>query len=186
MRLKGVDFDITFRRLEEGAKIKPFENSKKRYVEFLFEDAENYLKQNLAVTYLFESETHTIAYFCIANDCIISDINRNNMSAFEKTIWNKINRKVPFLKQKNYYPSVKIGQLAVATNYEGIGIGRVIIDAVVSMYRDEVQKAGCRFVTVDSEVDVTEFYIKNGFQFLTDKDEHKNHRAMCLDLKAAI
>ena len=43
----------------------------------------------------------------------------------------------------------------------------------------------CRFLTVDAynKPEILEFYSKNGFTFLYDKDVHKQIRAMKYDLK---
>jgi hypothetical protein len=47
-----------------------------------------------------------------------------------------------------------------------------------------VVKDGCRFISVDARMEVCDFYIKNGFKFLTDQDAGKNQRLMYFDLKA--
>jgi Predicted acyltransferase len=184
MNLKGIDFEWAFKRLDLNTEIKPFESELKEFDDFLFDDAKNYLNQKLAVTYLLETDNETIAYFCIAHDCIKREMDREKMTAAEKQIWNKINRKIPFLKQRGYYPSVKIGRLAVAKKYAGNGFGRIILNTVKSMYYDDVQKAGCRFVSVDARIEICDFYTRNGFKFLTDKDADNNQRIMYFDLQA--
>ena len=52
------------------------------------------------------------------------------------------------------------------------------------MYMESEQKAGCRFISVDTRIEVCDFYEKNGFKFLTDKDADKDQRAMYFDLQA--
>jgi len=186
MKLKGIDFIPKLKRLDFDTEIKPFESELKEFDDFLFDDAKNYLAQKLAVTYLLENEekNETIAYFCIANDCIRRETDKEKMTAAEKQIWNKINRKIPFLKQRGYYPSVKIGRLAVSKKYAGCGFGSIMIDTVARMYMENEQKAGCRFISVDARIEVCDFYERNGFRFLTDKDTGNNQRVMYFDLKA--
>ena len=181
---KECDFIWVMKRLDFDTEIKPFESELKVFDDFLFEDAKNYLAQKLAVTYLFETDTETIAYFCLAHDCIRRELNKEKMTAAEKQIWNRINRKIPFLKQRGYYPSVKIGRLAVSKKYAGKGFGKIILDMVAHMYLDDEQKAGCRFISVDARMEICDFYIRNGFKFLTDQDADKNQRVMYFDLKA--
>jgi hypothetical protein len=48
------------------------------------------------------------------------------------------------------------------------------------------QQAGCCFITVDAYQNALEFYKKNGFDFLTEKDALEQTRAMYLDLKAFV
>ena len=184
MNLKGIDFTPKLKRLDLNTEIKPFESELKEFNDFLFDDAKNYLNQKLAVTYLFETDNETIAYFCIANDCIRREMDREKMTSAEKQVWNKINRQIPFLKQRGYYPSVKIGRLAVAKQYVGNGFGRIILNTVKSLYYEAEQKAGCRFVSVDARIEICSFYEKNGFKYLTDKDAGNNQRAMYFDLQA--
>jgi len=184
MTLKDIDFEVITKRLDFDTKIKPFESELQEFDDFLFEDAKNYLEQKLAVTYLLENKNDTIAYFCIANDCIRREADKEKMTAAEKQIWNKINRKIPFLKQRGYYPSVKIGRLAVSKKYEGNGFGSIMIDTVARMYMENEQKAGCRFISVDARMEISDFYERNGFKFLTDKDADKNQRVMYFDLQA--
>jgi len=184
MNLKGIDFTPQLKRLDLNTEIKPFESELNEFNDFLFEDAKNYLTQKLAVTYLLETDNETIAYFCIAHDCIRREMDRERMTADEKKIWNKINRKIPFLKQRGYYPSVKIGRLAVSKKYAGNGFGRIMLDMVARMYMENEQKAGCRFISVDARIEVCDFYEKNGFKFLTNKDADKDQRAMYFDLQA--
>ena len=184
MSSKGIDFEWNLKRLDLSTEVKPFESELKEFNDFLFDDAKNYLNQKLAVTYLFETDKETIAYFCIANDCIRREMDREKMTPAEKQVWNKINRQIPFLKQRGYYPSVKIGRLAVAKQYTGNGFGGIILDTVVGMYTENGQKAGCRFVSVDARIEICSFYEKNGFKYLTDKDADNNQRAMYFDLQA--
>ena len=123
MSSKGIDFEWELKRLDLDTEIKPFESELKEFNDFLLEDAKNYLNQKLAVTYLFETNNETIAYFCIAHDCIRREMDKEKITAPEKQIWNKINRKIPFFKQRGYYPAVKIGRLAVAKNMQAMALG---------------------------------------------------------------
>jgi predicted GNAT family N-acyltransferase len=177
MSLKGIDFEWKFKRLELDTKIKPFESESKDLNAFLFNDSRNYLAQMLTVTYLFETDTETIAYFSILNDTIkkIED---------KSPIWNKINRKIPFAKNKGSYPSVKIGRLAVTKEYAGNGFGKLMLQTVREMYIEKNQRSGCRFITVDAKNSATDFYLRNNFNFLTETDKEKDTRLMYFDIKS--
>jgi predicted GNAT family N-acyltransferase len=132
----------------------------------------------LATTYLIRDDNNIIAYFCLSNDRITRD------ESLGKTHWNKLNRTVANEKRRKSYPAVKIGRLAVSVEYVNSGFGKLIIEMVKEMYANLKQQAGCRFITVDAYQNALEFYKKNGFDFLTEKDEQEQTRAMYLDLKA--
>jgi len=182
MSLKGIDFEWNIKRLELDTNIKPFQSEDDELNNFLFDDAKNYLAQMLAVTYLIEKDTETIAYFSLLNDNLRRNV-RQDLSEEENKIWNRLNRKMPNRKRKGTYPAVKIGRLAVNKKHAKNGFGKFMIESVMSMYLENEQKAGCRFITVDAYESAFGFYEKNGFNFLTDKDKEKKERAMFFDLK---
>lgn len=81
--------DYTFLKLSENNKIKPFDCGDSDLNGFLFEDARNYLKELLAVTYLLEDPANnkTVAYFSLLNDKI-------SLESEIKSKRNKFNRKL--------------------------------------------------------------------------------------------
>jgi GNAT superfamily N-acetyltransferase len=170
---------LNFRQiqLDESTAIKPFESEDEDLNDFLFNDAKDYWRSLLAVTYILQTEDETIAYYCLSNDRITKDDKT-------KSVWNRINRTIANEKRRKSYPAVKIGRLAVSKKYARSGFGKMIIDAVIEMYTTVRQQAGCRFITVDAYRNATHFYEKNEFRYLTDRDEYDNTRAMYLDLKA--
>jgi len=95
-------------------------------------------------------------------------------------------RRTSAKNRRKSYPAVKIGRLAVSTEYANSGFGKLIIRIVKEMYAHLKQLAGCRFITVDAYQNALEFYKNNGFDFLTEKDTQEQTRAMYLDLRAFI
>jgi GNAT superfamily N-acetyltransferase len=164
-------------RLEENTAIGSFESADKDLNDFLLNEAKYYLKSLLAVTYLLQVGGEIAAYFSLLND----NLTRGNS---ENATWNKINRNIPNEKRRKTYPAVKIGRLAVAKKYAGCGLGSYIILAVQSMYVNEQQRAGCRFISVDAYRDALLFYQKNDFKFLTGQDADDDTRIMYFDLTA--
>ncbi|GHT56242.1 N-acetyltransferase [Bacteroidia bacterium] len=168
-------------RLEEDTPISSFDCGDIDLNDFLFNDAKNYLKVMLAITYLVKIDDEIAAYFCLSYDAL----NRTAiLTEEEKALWNKVGRKIPNSKRRKTYPSVKIGRLAVAKKYAGYGIGRRIIDTVTMMYLYEQHHAACRFITVDAYRTAFPFYEKAQFRYLTTKDTDEDTRAMYFDLKA--
>jgi len=173
--------EIEIVRLEEDMPIAFFDCGDTDLNDFLLNDAKNYIKSMLAVTYLIKVENEIAAYFCLSNDGLTRTA---ILTAEEKALWNKLGRKIPNSKRRKTYPAVKIGRLAVAKQYSGFGIGRHIIDAVRMMYTGKPHHAGCRFVTVDAYRTALPFYERNDFRYLTTKDKDDDTRIMYFDLKA--
>jgi len=168
-------------RLEESTSISSFNCGDIDLNDFLLNDAKNYIKSMLAVTYLFKIDDDIAAYFCLSYDSLTRT---TVLTKEEKALWNKVGRKIPNSKRRKTYPAVKIGRLAVAENFAGLGIGQHIINTVTMMYLEEKHHAGCRFITVDAYRSALPFYEKNDFHYLTTKDIDEDTRAMYFDLKA--
>jgi GNAT superfamily N-acetyltransferase len=167
-------------RLDEDVTLSSFDCGNADLNDFLLNDAKNYLKSMLAVTYLAKIEDKIVAYFCLSYDGLTRT---TILTGEEKTLWNRVARKIPNSKRRKTYPAVKIGRLAVAQEYAGFGIGRLIVKSIVMMYINKQHHAGCRFITVDAYRSALDFYEKNSFQYLTTKDKDDDTRVMYIDLK---
>jgi GNAT superfamily N-acetyltransferase len=165
-------------RLNNDTEVKSFESGNEDLNNFLLNDAKDYLASLLSVTYIIQSGSDTVAYYCLSND-------RLSQQPEEKSIWNKINRLISNKKRRKSYPAVKIGRLAVSKKFANAGIGTMIIRTIKGLYKNSfLQHAGCRFITVDAYKDALPFYEKNKFKYLTENDKDDATRIMYLDLKA--
>jgi predicted GNAT family N-acyltransferase len=176
MSLQKESFEWDVTRVEIDLKIKPFDCGDADLNDFLMNDAKNYLASLLAVTYLIQTDTETLAYFSLSND-------RITRYDVDKSEWNKLNRSISNEKRKKSYPAVKLGRLAVDKKMAGLGFGKTILYYIKKTYTNSLQQAGCRFITVDAYANAINFYEKNGFKFLTEEDKDKETRAMYFDLK---
>jgi hypothetical protein len=88
---------------------------------------------------------------------------------------NKLNRKIPFSKQRSQYPAVLVAQLAVFDGFGGKNVGKEVLDFIKSWFIDPLNKTGCRYVIVDAvnTPKVLQFYIDNGFDFVFASDEEE-------------
>ena len=169
--------DISIKVLTPETDLTMFKCAESDLNEFLLDESKDYQTEYLAVTYLLINSTNgdIVAYYSLLNDVV-------RLNETEKSVRNRINRKIPFSKQRNHYPAVKVGRLAVSEAYEGQGIGRLILDSVKYLFTHG-NRTGCRFVTVDALATVTGFYEHNKFRFFTDKDKDDDTRLMYFDLK---
>ncbi|MDR2465792.1 MAG: GNAT family N-acetyltransferase [Prevotellaceae bacterium] len=173
--MTNSDFKWDTKRLQFDTVIKPFESEDEELNDFLLNDAKHYLVQRLAVTYLIENETDTIAYFCLSNDTV-------QRSMADKAGWKRVRKHIPNAKLRSSYPAVKIGRLAVSKKYVSSGFGKLMIQIVWRIFVSDTQQTGCRFITVDAYRNATDFYIRNRFDFLTGEDESDKTRLMYFDL----
>lgn len=147
---------FTFQRIELDSELKPFDCGDNDLNDFFCNDAINYLRHLLAVTYVFENDNKTIAFFSVLND-------RISREEIDKKICNRIERKIPRKKHFKSYPAVKIGRFGVHSEYHRKRIGTEVIDFIKAFFTQR-NKTGCRFITVDAYNTslAIGFYTKNG------------------------
>ena len=130
----------------------------------------DYDYQLLGKSYCFvtREEQNVVAAFTLAN----SSVRVDNMPKSKR---NKLNRKIPFSKQRSQYPAVLVAQLAVFDGFGGKNIGREVLDFIKSWFIDPLNKTGCRYVIVDAvnTPKVLQFYKDNGFDFIFSSDEEE-------------
>jgi len=143
--------------------------------EFFFTDSRLVCRELISVTYAWTENDQTLAYFSVSNDAIARQV--------DKSAYNRASRHVPNKKRFMTLPAVKIGRLAVDKRFQSNGVGSAVLDFIKGWFT-EGNKTGCRFIIVDAlnNPDTIKFYSKNGFQFLTSKDETDNTRLMFFDL----
>jgi GNAT superfamily N-acetyltransferase len=162
--------DYPFKVLEIGDNYS-FDCGDTDLTEFFLQDAIPHKKELIGVTYFFydDSGKSAVSFFTVSNDAIRTD-------SFKDTL--------PEGKRYGFYPAVKIGRFGVNKEYQRQHIGKQMMNFIKRFFISE-NKTGCRFLTVDAynKPEILEFYGKNGFTFLYDKDAHKQIRAMKYDLK---
>ena len=169
-----------FRRLDLDSRIKPFDCGDSDLNEFFQKDSLNYLRQLLAVTYVFENDRQTVAFLSVLNDRVSGEDS-------EKGIFKKLRKSIPHKKHFRSYPAVKAGRFGVHKKYHNQRIGTEVMDFIKAFFALK-NKTGCRFITVDAYnyPATINFYKKNGFDFLTSQDEKEDTRSMYFDLMTFV
>jgi GNAT superfamily N-acetyltransferase len=158
--------------------IKPFDCDDKDLNEFLLNDSIVQYGHLFNVTYLLEDveNNKTAGFYSLLNDKIIATESKS------LSFWRKgVGEKIPHFKRKPSYPAMKIGRLGIHHEYQKQGLGSQILDYIKILFVTN-NRTGCRFITVDAYKQSLEFYERNGFAFLTDKDANSDTRLMFYDL----
>lgn len=172
--------NIQVRRLGGSDTVTHFDCGDEDLNDFITTDALLYYKVRLATSYILEDNSNgaVIGYFSLAHDRIsLTDFPSN--SAYNRF------RKQFFARGKMFksYPAIKICRLATSKDYQGEGIGAMIVNMIIASYKND-NKAGCRFVTVDAYAQAVPFYLKQGFLPLSKEDEDSPTRLLYFDLES--
>ena len=150
-------------RLTQEHTFKPFDCGEDDLNDVLLQDAKQYAKGLLAVTYVIEDDDMTVAFFSLSND-------RISLAESDKATWRRIRNSFPHRKHRSDYPAVKIGRLGVNAGAQHQHIGPDIIDFVKQTFITK-NRTGCCFVTVDALRSAVPFYESNGFKPLRKVNE---------------
>ena len=176
--LENVQMD--FIRLSENKAIKNFDCGNADLNDFIINRATAFQKHLLAVNFAcVNAETGKVYAYCsLANDKIALDDFK------DKTEFNRFRKQRGFPNEKRLksYPAVKLCRLGVDNSVKGRQIGTTVIDYIKSMFALD-SKAGCRFLTVDANLNAVPFYEKNSFQHMNAEDNNPHTRLMYFDLK---
>lgn len=139
-------------------------------------DSIAYSEHLLAVTYAYQTDNETVAFFSVLNDSIREDDTTKGQ-------FKKISKPIPWRKRHKSHPAVKIGRFAVSVKWQRKNIGSQLMDFIKGYFTDR-NKTGCRFITVDAynNPPTIKFYQNNGFEFLTVDDKAEDTRLMYFDL----
>ncbi len=173
--------DITIDQLSvepfwETQRVRNFDCGNKDLNDFLnTEEVERYDQEGLGRTYLVFYEGQPVAYFTVSFDGLRVEYLRT---------WKSFSRLSEM--KLDSIPALKIGRLAVDTQYQKRGIGRALLNYIAGMALETRGKMGVRLLILQAKPDSIEFYGKCGFQltFETRRERSRRHRTMFFDLHA--
>lgn len=143
---------------------------------FFRSEALDYADELMGQSYAFvDMDTQDIVgAFCVACASV-------STSEMPKPMRNKLNRNIPYVKQRDTYPAVLLAQLAVNDKYAELHLGTKILSLIKVWIVKHASKISGRYLIVDAvnNPKVIEFYNRNGFRlvFATEEDE-RNHCEM--------
>lgn len=122
---------------------------------FIWERAEEFRQAFLGTTHVLVYDAKVIGYFTLSMDSLkIQKIPHDDRIGYEGI---------------EYYPAIKIGQLAVHEEFERKGIGPYMLKIICGIALHLVSYVGCRFVAVNAVPNAQSWYEKHGFKPITDQ-----------------
>lgn len=140
--------ELSYKRLEQTDNLSTFDCSKDDAMglnEFIHEEAKQYQKERLGVTYLFHYKKQIVGFATLA------------MSQIEIKYAKRI---LPFPTTIKHYPALLIGRLATHNEFRRKEVGKNICLWVISLARKLSKMVGCRLVIVLTQGKPVEFYKK--------------------------
>lgn len=162
--------------------------------EFFHCDSYAYSKELLATTYYFQPNKATendmfvpVALISLLNDRI--ELTPKERKGDKKKFAKAIKKSIPYPKRTySSFPAVKIGRLGVLKQYQGKQVGTCLLNMIKELFLNN-NRTGCRYITVDAynDTETLNFYFKNDFLPLWDKDKNDPHsRILYFDLKPHV
>ena len=157
--------EIKIELLDRKYNFNDFTSYEPDLVDFLKEDALQNQKQMLSVTFLWFFNDKLVSYITLLNDKINLEGDLKHFFSGKGVYYKSL-------------PSLKVGRLCVDDRFLRRGLGKLMMIFAREKAREiNKDKAGCRFITVDSKIDSIPFYLKLGFKPL-----QVGSTAMYLDL----
>jgi GNAT superfamily N-acetyltransferase len=156
--------------LEESDDVNDFVCGVKDIDDFIHDEAWQYQKERLGVTYLFRQNGKIVGFATLS----MADLKREKMSTTDR-LRHKVEN----------YPALLIGQLAVCSELHNKDIGTYICDFCFNEALKFSEKVGCRFLAVNAIEAAIGFYKKYGFVLLP-KQEGREQKVMFLDISKTL
>lgn len=159
-------------RLNENSILLPFDCGNKDLTDYFLNSAKKDIKKLLTAVYYLEMAGKTLLFFTLSNDKITEVEIKDGEPIYSKSFFKRIKDKFGRAKHRRDYPAVKIGRFGVNKEFQGKGLhwGSEALD-FIKRWMITDNKTGCCFITVDAYAAAVEFYLKNGFRFMGEKEK---------------
>lgn len=165
---------LRIERFLETRKVQSFDCGNKDLNDFLnTEEVAKYEKEGLGRTYLVYYDGELVAYFTVSFDSLRVEY-LQTVKSFSELAEMRLEA----------LPAVKIGRLAVDTNHQSLGIGRMLVRYIAGMALEMGGKMGVRLLVLQAKPESIPFYEKCGFKltYETKRERGRLNRTMFLDL----
>ena len=171
-----VDGDWILSKIRDIAICKSFDCGHKDLNDYFHNDIVAHKAELLSQSYYLHMRQFPDIVFALLDFC---------NDAVKLNSLKKYLEEIGLAEEKQHYrhlPAVKLTRLGVAKEHHDEDVGTYLLNMVKKFFTTD-NRTGCRFITVDSYIEATGFYTKNGFSLLTEKDRNEKTRTMYYDLK---
>ena len=146
---------------------------------FHFEVKECVERRYLSAYSVFLDSGEIVGAFTLMNDALMIGSQTEKEDFIEDLKLETDEDIADFINRQTSYPAINIGHLGTSKDYQGMGIGSMIVDLVADTYAKH-RLSGCQFITVDALNNnrTTKFYCENSFGFQTNRDSTSPTRRM--------
>jgi GNAT superfamily N-acetyltransferase len=152
--------DVVVRQLE-GPPDYGFDCGRAEQTSFLYDWAEVDQEEQLSATYLYYVRGMLAAYATVCMDALPLDRRERDVG-------------VRFQEAS----ALKLAQLGAAQSFQAMGLGTLVVADVIVLAREEARRVGCRYVTLDAQPDLVEWYERRGFKKNTLKQKRRIQDAL--------
>lgn len=143
-------------------------------------------KYHYVSSYCARNKTNNeiVAVFTLTNDAVILGNSEDKADFIEEAATKMPEEYRSIFEKQTSFPAVNIGHLGVRKDMQSRGIGKQILDFILSTFI-AYKGSGCQFITVDSLNNrrTNKFYASNGFTNQTNMDITKSTRRMYLPIE---
>lgn len=163
---------IPYERLSEETELKPFDCGNPDLTDYFYNSAKKDIAKLLSVVYYLATDDRTVLFFTLSNDKISEIEIKRGEPVYSRSFFRRIKDKFGRAKHRNDYPAVKIGRFGVDKEFrkQGQHWGSRTLD-FIKRWMITDNKTGCCFITIDAYATAVEFYMKNKFLFMGEKEK---------------
>lgn len=136
---------------------------------FFRSEALDYAQARMGSTYCFVNEEMcVVAAFCVACASVSTD-------EMPKSMRNKVNRNIPYIKQRETYPAVLLAQIAIDDRFVDLHIGDEMMELIKAWIVRYASQIAGRFLVVDAinNAKVIDYYQRNSFRMVFASEEEE-------------
>lgn len=112
---------------------------------------QNPFRHHIGITYVATSGDDITGFVTVSSGQVVTD-----------TLPARLRKKLPAYP----LPVLRIARLAVDKHFQGLGIGRLLLRAILELSLEMRDRTGCIGIVVDAKTEAVGFYSKLGFERL--------------------
>lgn len=186
MQFSNIEIFIERLKEEDNEELSSFSCGDDTLDDFFHHEILICSKYHYVSSYCARNKTNNeiVAVFTLTNDAVILGNSEDKADFIEEAATKMPEEYRSIFEKQTSFPAVNIGHLGVRKDMQSRGIGKQILDFILSTFI-AYKGSGCQFITVDSLNNrrTNKFYASNGFSNQTNMDIKGSTRRMYLPIE---